>query len=159
MSLSTLVRILLIPTIFFLLISSAVAQYGASLEGTVTDKSGAVVGGAMVTITDQATGVTRNTVSGQSGFYRIAGLPPGRYRVDVEAASFKKTSTPNVPVVAEATNPANVVLQTGSASETVTVSGESQALETENASIGNTLTSQQIVDLPEFGRDLSSCRG
>src|SRR5260370_7012029 len=76
------------------------AQYGASLEGTITDKSGAVVGGATVTITNQATGVSRNSVTGDSGFYRITGLPPGRYKVDVDAASFNKTSTPNVDVPA-----------------------------------------------------------
>src|ERR1700738_3318410 len=93
------------------------AQYGASLEGTVTDKSGAVVGGATVTITDQATGVSRNSVTGDSGFYRITGLPPGKYTVDVEGASFKKSSK-IVDVTAEAVNAANVTLETGSASET-----------------------------------------
>src|SRR6266481_5515791 len=82
----------------------AQAQYGASLEGTVTDKSGAVVGGATVTITNQATGVSRNSVTGDSGFYRITGLPPGKYTVDVDAPSFKKSSTPNVDVAAEAVN-------------------------------------------------------
>src|SRR6202521_2999744 len=61
------------------------AQFGASLEGTVTDKSGAVISGAKVTVTDQATGVSRDTVTSGAGFYRISGLSPGRYKVDVEA--------------------------------------------------------------------------
>jgi hypothetical protein len=74
---STPVRALLLSAILFFLTSSALAQYGASLEGTVTDKSGAVVAGAAVTVTNQATGVSRKTVSGGSGFYRITGLPPG----------------------------------------------------------------------------------
>src|SRR6202140_4387674 len=86
------------------------AQYGASLEGTVTDKSGAVISGAKVTITDQATSVSHPTVTGPSGFYRIAGLPPGSYRVDVEAASFKKSSRSDIQVGSEAASAANVTL-------------------------------------------------
>src|SRR5579859_6586539 len=130
------------------------AQYGASLQGTVTDKSGAVVAGASVTITNQATGVSRNTVTGDSGFYRITGLPPGRYNVDVEAASFKKSTKSDVDVVAEAVNGANITVETGGASETVTVTATTEeALQTENANVGGTITSQQVVDLPEFGRD------
>lgn len=129
------------------------AQYGASLEGTVADKSGAVVVGATVTITNQATGVSRNTVTGDSGFYRITGLPPGRYKVDVDAPTFKKCSTPNVDVAAEAVNAANVTLETGSASETVNVTAGAEQLQTEGANVGGTITSQQVVDLPEFGRD------
>jgi len=148
------IRVLLICTILAFLSSSALAQYGASLEGTVTDKSGAVVAGATVTVTNQATGVSRNTVSGESGFYRIAGLPPGRYRVDVEGASFKKSSTSDVEVVAEVVNGANFTLQSGSASETVTVAAAAgEELQSETASVTGTITAQQIVDLPDFGRD------
>ena len=73
---STPVRALLLATILFLLTSSALAQYGASLEGTVTDKSGAVISGANVTVTDQTTGVSRSTVTSAAGFYRIPGLTP-----------------------------------------------------------------------------------
>ena len=114
----------------------AFGQYGASLEGTVTDKSGAVVPGATVTITNWATGVSRNSVSGESGFYRITALAPGLYKVVVTAQSFKTSTTPSVPVGAEATNSANVVLEAGQVSESVTVIADSQVLDTENASIG-----------------------
>src|SRR5258706_12264817 len=92
------VRLVLISTILVLFSSTALAQYGASLEGTVTDKSGAVVAGATVTATDQATGVSHSTVTGPAGFYRITGLPPGNNKVNVEAASFKKKSRADVQV-------------------------------------------------------------
>ena len=148
------IRLFVIFSIFSLVSTSALAQYGASLEGTVTDKSGAVIGGATVTATNQATGVSRTAVTGESGFYRITGLPPGTYTVEVDAAGFKKNSTPNVEVVAEAVNGANVTLQTGPASETVTVTAStSEDLQTENANVTGTITSQQIVDLPDYGRD------
>src|SRR6266853_1167807 len=130
---SLAVHVALLIVSIVALTALAQAQYGASLEGTITDKSGAVVGGATVTITNQATGVSRNSVTGDSGFYRITGLPPGRYKVDVDAASFKKSSTPNVDVAAEAVNAANVTLDTGSASETVTVTAGTEELQTEGA--------------------------
>ncbi|MCU1300770.1 MAG: hypothetical protein JWQ87_1054 [Candidatus Sulfotelmatobacter sp.] len=148
------IRLFVIFAILTLVSSYALAQYGASLEGTVTDKSGAVISVATVTATNQATGVSRSAVTGDSGFYRITGLPPGTYTVAADAGGFKKSSTPNVEVVAEAVNGANVTLQTGSASETVTVTAStSEDLQTESASVTGTITSQQIVELPDYGRD------
>src|ERR1700686_4327538 len=104
------IRLLLISAILTFFSSTALAQYGASLEGTVSDKSGAVITGATVTITEQATGVSHSTVTGPSGFYRITGLPPGNYRVDVEAPSFKKNSRSDVAVGSEAATPANITM-------------------------------------------------
>src|SRR5580692_5740856 len=148
------IRLFFISTILIALSGSALAQYGASLEGTVTDKSGAVVPSATVTVTNQATGVSHSEITGPAGFYRITGLPPGSYKVDVEAAGFKKNSTPNVEVTSEAVNGANVILQTGSASETVTVTAATaEELQTETANVTGTITSQQIVELPDYGRD------
>jgi Carboxypeptidase regulatory-like domain/TonB dependent receptor len=146
------VRPLLVLSILFLS-SAALAQYGASLQGTIEDKSGAAVVGANVTITNQATGVSRTTVSSDSGFYRVAGLAPARYTLQVEAATFKKSSAINVFVGAEITNSQNVTLEAGGATESVTVTGTAGGLQTEDASVGTTLSSREIVDLPEFGRD------
>jgi hypothetical protein len=153
MSHSTPVRALLLSTILFFLTSSALAQFGASIEGTVTDNSGAVVSGATVTITDEATNVSHNTVTGGAGFYRITGLAPGKYKVDVEAASFKKTSKSDVDVSAEQPTPVNVTLDTGSASETVTVTSALPSMQTEDATVQGTLTTIEVENLPEIDRD------
>src|ERR1700740_2387254 len=110
-----IVRCLLLTSILGFVSSLALAQYGASLEGTVSDKSGAVVAGATVTVTNQATGVSRSTTTSDAGFYRVTGLVPGLYKVDVEAGSFKKSSISDVQVVAETVNPANVTVESGSA--------------------------------------------
>jgi hypothetical protein len=150
---STPARALLLSTILFFLTSSAFAQYGASLEGTVTDKSGAVVAGATITITDEATGVSRTAVSGSEGFYRINELPPGTYKVIVEAASFKKNTRSGVVVGSESASAANIVLETGSASETVTVTGNVTALQTEDANIQGTISAIEVQSLPEVNRD------
>ncbi len=147
------IRFLLISTILTFVSSSALAQYGASLEGTVTDKSGAVISGATVTVTNQATGVSRNTVTSDAGFYRISALSPGRYRVDVDAAGFKKGTTADVQVSAESTRGLNVLLTPGAAQETVTVTAEGAVLETENASVTGGITAHQVEELPSFGRD------
>jgi hypothetical protein len=129
------------------------AQYGASLQGTVTDKSGAVVASATVTITNQATGVSRSTTTGDSGFYHISGLPPGKYIVAVESPSFKKSSTTDVVVTAEAQRGFDVALVPTQVQETVTVSAGNEQLQTESAVVDNTLSSAQVEALPAFGRD------
>jgi hypothetical protein len=129
------------------------AQYGASVEGTVADATGAVVPGATVTATNEATGVSRNTVTGDAGFYRISGLTPGSYTIDVEATSFPKKSVPHIQVAAEAPRGLDVALSSGSGKESVTVSADITGLQAENANVTNTISSQQIVNLPEYGRD------
>jgi len=135
------------------LASAANAQYGASIEGTVTDNSGAVVSGAQVSATEQATQVTRSTVTGEGGFYRIPGLTPGLYTVTVNAKSFAKQSVSDVKVAAEAVRGLDVKLGTAPEQQTVNVTAETQGLETENATVSGTISSRQVVDLPEFGRD------
>jgi Carboxypeptidase regulatory-like domain len=151
-SLSTLVRALLLSTILCFVTSSALAQYGASIEGTVTDKSGAVIGGANVTVTDEATGVTHSTVSSQAGFYRVTGLPPAHYKVEADAGNFKKSSR-TVDVVNETPTNGDVTLQTGSATETITVTGTSEGLQTEDATIQGTLSTVEVENLPAINRD------
>ena len=133
--------------------SLALAQYGASLQGTVTDQSGAVIAGANVTATNQATGVSRTTVAGDSGFYRIAGLTPGNYTVVVESSTFPQKSVPDVMVAAEAVRGLDVQLAAASEQQTVTVTASAGGLDTETATVGDTITAQQVIDLPEFGRD------
>src|SRR5216684_7169725 len=97
------------------------AQYGASLQGTVTDKSGAVVKGATVTVTNQATGATQTSDTSGSGLYRVAGLIPGQYTVDVDSGGFRKSHLTNVQVDAESVRGLDVVLTPGGTHETVTV--------------------------------------
>src|SRR5579872_7141966 len=95
-------RNLLIVVCLLFLRLTVLAQYGAGIEGTVTDSSGAVAPGAKVTATNQSTGVSRDTLTGGAGFYRISGLAPGSYTITVEATSFRKQSVPDVAITAEA---------------------------------------------------------
>src|SRR5579862_6830141 len=129
MSHSRLLLIVLLLMSFFTMLSvPALAQYGAGLQGTVQDKSGAVVANATVTATENGTGVGHTTTTNSSGFYRISELPPGTYTVTVEAAGFKKSSNANVDSQAEILRGLDVSVDLGQAQETVNVTETTEAL-------------------------------
>jgi hypothetical protein len=143
----------LLAVVLSLCAVSTYAQFKASLQGTVLDSKGGVISGANVTVTNQDTGTTRDTVASAEGFYRVSELPPGRYTVTVEAASFKKVVSKNVEVKAEEPRGFDVTLEVGAITDQVTVTASAEALHTENANLGNTVTSDELTRLPEVGRD------
>src|SRR5712664_299938 len=154
MSLSKLftrVTLLLVCGVFFA--AAAQAQFKASVQGTVLDSKGGVVGGAKVTVTNQDTGVVRDTVTSAEGFYRVSELPPGKYTVTVEASGFKQSIAKDIIVEAEQPRGFDMALQVGAVQESVTVSASSEGLQTEDATVNNTISSQQVLTLPQFGRD------
>jgi hypothetical protein len=129
------------------------AQFKAGIQGTVTDNAGAIVSGATVTLTNKETNQSQQTQSSDGGFYRFSGLAPGLYTVTVEKENFKKQVVEDVTINAETLEGVNVSLQTGGISETVTVTAENAQLETEDASIRKTITTQEVLNLPQLGRD------
>jgi len=128
-------------------------QFKASIQGTVMDAQSNSISGAKVTVTDQATGVSRDTTTSDQGFYRISELPPGRYTVTVEATGFKKSVSRDVEIKAEEPRGFDATLQIGTVTESVTVSASAESLHTENANTGTTITTEQVERLPQFGRD------
>jgi hypothetical protein len=117
------------------------------MAGTITDTSGAVIPGAHVTATNQATSVKTEAVSTSSGSYRFTSLPVGAYDVTVSAASFGTATSTGVQVTINGVASLNVSLQAG-ATETVTVDASGLRLETESSDIGGTVSNKQIEDLP-----------
>ena len=146
-------RTLLLLVCLCLCVCVANAQFKASIQGTVLDPTGATVSGAKVTATNQDTGATRDTVTSGEGFYRISELPPGSYTVTVEAPGFKTSISKDVEVRAEEPRGFDVKLQVGAVAEQVTVTAPSEPLHTENANVGNNLSSEEITRLPAVGRD------
>ena len=130
------------------------AQYRATLQGVVTDPSGAVVPQANVTLVGAETSA-RSKLTNDSGFYSIAGLAPGKYSLTVDKAGFTKQSLSDVEIRSEQAQNQNVQLSVSSGTvQTVTVSSTSDSLiDTETATIGGTLSGAQIQNLPTFGRD------
>ncbi len=130
------------------------AQFSATLSGTVTDPTGAVVPNATVVLTNPATHGQKTTSTSASGFYSFAELQPGTYTVTVSAQGFRSQTFAAVGVSAELPRGLNVRLQVGSAGETVTVSGnQTPILNTSNADIATTISSREVTRLPTFGRD------
>jgi hypothetical protein len=127
---------------------TASAQAVAGITGTVTDSSGAVIPNANVTITNEATGVTNKAVTNGAGTYRVIGLLPGTYRINVEAPGFQKFNTTGVRVEVSTIATINPTLATGEVSQTVTVTSESVALNTTQPQIGSTIEPAVVASLP-----------
>jgi Carboxypeptidase regulatory-like domain len=126
----------------------ASGQASAGMTGTVTDSSGAVVPDANVTITNQATSVSDNTVTSSSGTYSFKGLTPGKYNVTVEAAGFKKGVQNSVTVEVSTTPTINITLAAGATSETVQVTADQVSLNTTQPEMGSTIEPIVVQALP-----------
>ncbi len=120
----------------------------ATLLGTATDSSGAVVAGAKVTATEMKTGVNRSTATNDSGNYEFADLPPGQYEVAAEKQGFKKAVRAGVDVVVNTDTRVNLTLEPGAVTERVVVTSETPILETDRADTGRKIEERQVEDLP-----------
>src|SRR6266853_1147593 len=149
-SLLTLIILSLMLSSTLVSAQTTVAQ--SSIQGTVTDPSGAVVPGAKITITNKATGQVATTSSTSSGTYNSGGLIPGDYVVRVETKGFKTTQLPVVVQVA-VTATGNVKLELGQESTVVEVQGSAVTVNTEQATVQGVLTADQIDRLPVDGRN------
>ncbi len=119
-----------------------------SMQGTVTDSTGAVVPNASVTVTNTATNVSSVQKSSSAGFYNISPLVPGSYTVQVVAQGFKTLMQDNVVVDALQTRAFDPVLAVGAESQTVTVTGAPPVLDTADATLGLTVENETYANLP-----------
>jgi hypothetical protein len=131
----------------------AFGQFNSSIQGTVTDSSGAVIPGASVSSTNQATGAAASVTTSGSGFYRVDHLAPGAYTVTVQAPSFSQSVNRDVQVLAETPRGLNVTLQAGQAAEQVTVTAGGETLQTETANNQSTINTQEVLEIPQAGRN------
>jgi hypothetical protein len=143
---------LLACAVFFAAASHA--QFRAGIQGTVTDSTGAVVKGANITVTNQETGASQDAMVDDAGFYSVSHLGPGLYTVSASLAGFKAKVIKDVRINAEETTGVNVVLEPGAVTEQITVNGDTlPTLQTEDASIGGTVTKEEVQELPQFRGD------
>src|SRR2546425_584543 len=92
---------------------------GATVSGTVTDPSGAVIPNAQVSITDVATGVTRNVTTGGAGFYTAPNLLPGTYEIRITAPGFSTLVRTGITLTVGAQQALDIKMQVGQVSQTV----------------------------------------
>ena len=140
--------------LLLLFAATAHAQFRAGVQGTVTDTQGGVVSGATVTLTNNETSKSDQTTTSADGFYRFSQLAPGQYTLSVEQTGFNKKTLENVTISAEAVEGVNITLDAAGVTAAVTVTDYlTPQLETENANISKGITTKEIRDLPQFGRD------
>jgi carboxypeptidase family protein len=126
------------------------AQSGGTgaITGTLTDPQGRAVPNATVTATSAATNQARTATTGGSGDYKFSLLPPGAYSLKFTAAGFKTTDVSGVTVTTTETTTVDKILEVGTVTQTVTVESTVETLQTENSTLGTTVTGGQITALP-----------
>jgi hypothetical protein len=149
----------LIASLMYFAIPSLAQVVTATLTGTVLDSSGATVPNAKVTVTEASTGVTRVTTTSNDGIYNVPYLNPGNYKVEAEAAGFMKISKTDVRLDVSTTARVDLTLTPGSASETVTVSGQAPPLQTERAEVARNFSAQTVTELPVANRNFQAVAG
>jgi hypothetical protein len=128
------------------------ASSGA-VSGTVTDPSNAVVLGATITATNQATGEKRTVDSGSAGAYLVPFLPPGTYSIEASAKGFKQAQYRGVRVVVTETVKLDIRLAVGAAQEVVTVESRGTQLQTESTNLGQVTSGEMVTSLPLVTRN------
>jgi hypothetical protein len=147
-----------IVSLAFLAISTfsfgqAVSSNGGSIQGTITDPTGAAIPGATVVIADPANGYTHTLTTDKAGFYSIGPLVPGSYTISVKAPSFEALTVKTVVRTGTATS-GNEKLTLGNTTDTVTVDAGAVQLNTEQPGVTGVITTQQIDTLPVDGRNI-----
>ncbi len=143
-----------LPSSFALLAPGAQAQFNASLRGTVSDPSGAVVPGATVTLTNKDTNQSQTATTDGSGIYTFNSLGPAHYSLMVTHPGFKSKSLAQVQITPEQANTIDVTMEVGGATQTVTVTSVTRGLPTDTATLSATISSNQIQHMPSFNRDV-----
>ena len=135
----------------------AAAQIGAAaLTGIVVDASGAAVPAAMVTVVAASTDLPRTATTGPTGDYFVQALPPGAYRVRVDASGFKALTRDGLHLATGETVRLDLRLELGGLSEGVTVTADAPLLRSEASGLGHVVDHRRIVDLPLNGRTFIS---
>ena len=130
----------------------AAQEFRGTITGTITDPAGAVVPSARVVATEVSTGTKSQTVSESSGSYTLPFLAPGDYDISVQVTGFKESVRKAIHVNAGAHAVVDVTLEVGNTTQSVEVTGDAALINTENASVGQTITTKEVEDLPLNGR-------
>ena len=131
------------------------AQPGrGSINGSVTDPTGAAVAGAKLTLQNHATGQTQHATATAAGIYAFISLNPGTYQVSASMTGFQSVSENNVIVTVDQASVVNIALSIGSASETVNVNAENDLMESSNSTVGQLINAETIDRVPLLTRDV-----
>lgn len=142
--------------ILFLFALPLMAQFDTgTITGQVSDKSGAVVPQANVTVTNVGTGIQKTYVTDPAGRYVASALPSGRYVVSAKAGGFTETKTNDIVLNVGGNVKADISLGVAGSDQVVEVTGTLTSVDTQSSATGTTLNSNQVANLPINGRDVS----
>jgi Carboxypeptidase regulatory-like domain/TonB dependent receptor-like, beta-barrel len=127
----------------------------SSLQGTITDKTQAVIKSAEVTLTSKANGSTRTATTNDSGEYRFEGIAAGVYTIRAKASGFSTVEAKDLEILIGRTATQNFALVPGGISETVEVTATAPLVDREKTDVSTNITPEQITDLPLIGRDIA----
>jgi hypothetical protein len=146
-------RSILVLLLTLLLCHVAMADVTGTVQGTVTDPSGAAVSNATVNLTNTRTGWTRTTHTDANGQYEFLAVPVGEdYQVDVEAEGFEKATQTTITLLVNQVFRADFQMKVGTVNETITTSASTLQVETSSTQLGDVIGSQKMVNLPLNGR-------
>ena len=149
-------RLAVVLSLLVLLSVPVLAQkFTGTIRGTVTDKSGAVVPNAQVTVTNNATGDSRTVTTNAEGEYVALELNPGTYTVRVKAPNFKEFIGNNVVLNVSSATVVNAQLEVGNVSETVEIQASNLQVETTSGAVGNVVEGKEVQQLPLNGRSFA----
>jgi hypothetical protein len=154
---ATLSAGILLVTSFILLFPGLVSAQidTGSVVGVVSDPSGAAIPGATVTLSNEASGVSRSVTTNGDGEYQFAAVIPGTYSVQATAQNFESAVSTHIEIDVQSRPAINFALKVGPSSQVVEVSSVTPVLQTESADVGGVIQSEQINDLPLNGRRYS----
>ena len=124
-----------------------------SVTGTIKDPSGGLVAGAELTLTNEATGVVQKARSTSTGTYAFESVPAATYTLHAQAQGFAAFASTGVEVHVQSVATVDVSLALGNAAQTVTVTPDATMLQSEDASLGQTVSTEEMNDLPLNGRN------
>jgi len=145
-------RILALVALLMFFAAMAFAQT-AQITGRVTDSTGAVIPGTSITVTNVATGAERTVTTNEVGYYAVPLLPPGEYQIKVEQQGFKPITRSGITLQVDERAELNFTLEIGAVTEQIEVTADALQLNTVEASRGQVIDHQRIVDMPLNGRN------
>jgi len=151
---STLIVQLGLPVVCLLMFASlAQAQGLGSIVGTIKDANGAVIANAKVTATEAGKGFSRTAQSDESGYYVLGSLRPTVYNITVEASGFHNYDQKGITLLADQTLTANVQMQVGAVSESVSITTTGELVDTTTSTLKQVIEQRSISELPLNGRN------
>src|SRR5260370_27666776 len=142
----------LLLVLFAIGAAGAWAQSTATLSGTVTDPTGAVVPSARVTVHSLATGLDREAVTDGSGLYAVPSLQPGDYQVQIVAPGFGRYTVQTLSLSVDQKAALNARLAVTSSGETVNVESAPPQIETQTMTVGQVISRNTVQEIPLNGR-------